>query len=182
MAEDSVHKRKRSKNLAVLALIFAWCVLIWLITMVRMAHAEDMSGFPPQPDIHASEIATPGPFRGLAVYNTDYIFFHQRGSHQQNIAHSLEEMLTRGANHQAAMTEMNQGFHQRGIQHQETMNASLEEMLARGRTHMQLIDQNAQTFREQGARHQAQLATNPEKWWQGWESRLLPEDYGNSRQ
>ena len=42
MPLSDIHKKKRRKNLVLLALIFAWCVLIWLITMVKMAHAEEM--------------------------------------------------------------------------------------------------------------------------------------------
>jgi len=40
---SDIHKKKRRKNFVLLALIFAWCALIWAITMVKMAHAEDLS-------------------------------------------------------------------------------------------------------------------------------------------
>ena len=41
MAETDVHKNKRKKNLAVLALVLGWCALIFIISITRMARAED---------------------------------------------------------------------------------------------------------------------------------------------
>lgn len=37
MAPSEVHKKKRTKNLVMLALIAGWCVLIWAVTMAKMA-------------------------------------------------------------------------------------------------------------------------------------------------
>lgn len=42
MAEGDLHKKKRAKNLMVLGLIAAWCLLIFLITIVRMASAAEL--------------------------------------------------------------------------------------------------------------------------------------------
>lgn len=36
MPLDELHKKKRAKNLAVLALIAGWCALIWAVTMIRL--------------------------------------------------------------------------------------------------------------------------------------------------
>lgn len=38
MPHSELHKRKRNKNLILLALIFAWIVLIWAVTMIKMAN------------------------------------------------------------------------------------------------------------------------------------------------
>lgn len=46
MSRSDIHKKKRRKNLVLLALIFAWCALIWVITMVKMARAEDLPQLP----------------------------------------------------------------------------------------------------------------------------------------
>lgn len=44
MADSEIHKKKRRKNLTILALIFAWCLLIWLVTMIRIANADTLRG------------------------------------------------------------------------------------------------------------------------------------------
>ena len=44
MPLNETHKKKLKKNLMILALIFAWCALIWAVTMVRIAHAAEMDG------------------------------------------------------------------------------------------------------------------------------------------
>lgn len=37
MPLSDLHKRKKTKNFIFLGLIFAWIVLIWAITMIKMA-------------------------------------------------------------------------------------------------------------------------------------------------
>lgn len=41
MAESEIHQKKRKKNLTMLGLILGWCLLIFLVTMVKMAQAHD---------------------------------------------------------------------------------------------------------------------------------------------
>lgn len=38
MPIDELHKKKRAKNFALLAAIAAWIVLIWAITMIKIAN------------------------------------------------------------------------------------------------------------------------------------------------
>jgi uncharacterized membrane protein len=38
MAISELHKKKRMKNFALLALIAGWCILIWAVTMVKITH------------------------------------------------------------------------------------------------------------------------------------------------
>lgn len=38
MPITDIHKKKRAKNLMILAAIAAWIVLIWAITMIRISH------------------------------------------------------------------------------------------------------------------------------------------------
>jgi predicted nucleic acid-binding Zn ribbon protein len=38
MPLSDIHKRKRSKNFMILAAIAAWIVLIWIVTMVKIAN------------------------------------------------------------------------------------------------------------------------------------------------
>lgn len=38
MPLSDVHKRKRAKNLIILAAVFGWIALIWIITMIKIAN------------------------------------------------------------------------------------------------------------------------------------------------
>lgn len=38
MPLSDIHKRKRAKNLMILAAVFGWIALIWIITMIRLSH------------------------------------------------------------------------------------------------------------------------------------------------
>jgi hypothetical protein len=38
MPLSDIHKRKRAKNFMILAAIFAWIALIWIVTMVKIAN------------------------------------------------------------------------------------------------------------------------------------------------
>lgn len=38
MPLSDIHKRKRAKNLVILAAVFAWIALIWIVTMIKIAH------------------------------------------------------------------------------------------------------------------------------------------------
>jgi hypothetical protein len=40
MPHSEIHKKKRKKNFALLALIFVWCFLIYALSIVKMAHSE----------------------------------------------------------------------------------------------------------------------------------------------
>ncbi len=38
MPLSEIHKRKRTKNMILLAAIFAWIALIWIITMIKIVN------------------------------------------------------------------------------------------------------------------------------------------------
>jgi len=38
MPIEELHKVKKKKNLTILALIFGWIALIWIITMIKVNH------------------------------------------------------------------------------------------------------------------------------------------------
>ena len=40
MPIDDLHKRKKAKNFMMLAAIAGWIVLIWAITMIKIAHGS----------------------------------------------------------------------------------------------------------------------------------------------
>jgi|GEM_PF-3474764 len=41
MPKGQLHNKKRKKNFAILLLVFGWCVLIFVITIVKIARADD---------------------------------------------------------------------------------------------------------------------------------------------
>lgn len=41
MPHGEIHKRKLRKNLAVAAMILLWCALIWAVTMIKIARADE---------------------------------------------------------------------------------------------------------------------------------------------
>lgn len=41
MPISDLHRKKLKKNIAIGALVFLWCALIWMVTMIRIANAQD---------------------------------------------------------------------------------------------------------------------------------------------
>ncbi len=76
MPHSDLHKKKLKKNLAVLGLIALWCALIWMITMVKMAHGE------PMPDGTAEQVTLQAPEHPGGVYLT---------SRQRNLEETLDD-------------------------------------------------------------------------------------------
>lgn len=72
MPHSDLHKKKRRKNLILLAIIFAFCLAIYLMSMVKMAHSH---GIPDK-------------------YKAD------RQSHQEEIDRLAEDYEEEGARHQ----------------------------------------------------------------------------------
>lgn len=42
MPHSEIHKKKRRKNWFVFGLVLAWCALIWLIAMVKIANSAEI--------------------------------------------------------------------------------------------------------------------------------------------
>ena len=40
MPIEEIHKSKKKKNLTILALIFGWIALIWIITMIKVSNGN----------------------------------------------------------------------------------------------------------------------------------------------
>lgn len=38
MPKSDLHKSKKKKNLAILAIVFGWIALIWIITMIKVSN------------------------------------------------------------------------------------------------------------------------------------------------
>ena len=44
MPHSDIHKKKLRKNLTIALMIFLWCALIWAVTMIKIARADDYQG------------------------------------------------------------------------------------------------------------------------------------------
>ena len=77
MPHSEVHNKKRRKNLITLALIFGWCLLIYVMSMVKMAHSH---GIPDR-------------------------YKNQRETHQEAIEEQWKEFDEQGEEHRKAVDE-----------------------------------------------------------------------------
>ncbi|MBI4032062.1 MAG: hypothetical protein HY370_10335 [Proteobacteria bacterium] len=115
MNTSDVHKKKRRKNLVLLALIFAWCALIWAVTMIRMARAEDAP--PPSAEIAVS-IGTDASIAHDATSSAwpaevsvpGEAFSASRESHLQEISDTTQKYQEAGATHQAEVEEQRKSW------------------------------------------------------------------------
>ncbi len=41
MPHGELHKKKKKKNLMIFGLVLLWCALIWMVTMIKMASADE---------------------------------------------------------------------------------------------------------------------------------------------
>lgn len=170
--KTSLHRRKRAKNLTVLAIILGWCALIWLITMVRLAHGQEM------PNMTSSDISSLSEAEESLPHDLDYFFSTGRSRHQLNMDNLGEQMEKRGEGHQNAMDKAAVGYHDRGTRHQNVMDDQLDVITERGAVHQASMDTASKTYQENAAVHQQGIAANPDTWWTGWQDRLFPADYG----
>ena len=81
-AAPSVHDRKRHKNLAVLFLVLGWCALIFMITMAKLAHADEFA---------PGQVSKPYP--------------NQREKHEEKIDKAAADFMVTRTAHQKAMDE-----------------------------------------------------------------------------
>lgn len=116
MNTSDVHKKKRQKNLVLLALIIAWCALIWAITMIKMARAEDMAqpasaetaasaetGASIAHDATSSAWPAEVPAPGEA-------FSASRETHLQEVSDTTQKYQEAGATHQAEVEDQRKSW------------------------------------------------------------------------
>lgn len=72
MPHSDLHKQKRRKNYTLLAIIFGFCIVVFIMTMVKMAHSDGI------PDKYKAE----------------------REAHQETIEEKWEEYDEQGVTHQ----------------------------------------------------------------------------------
>lgn len=112
MPISDLHKRKKVKNFLVLGLIFAWMILIWFVTMVRIANAQEMPLFPPQPDVRANAGNPPS-----IDYDLDKMFGAQRAAHNEAMAEQQDGIYERNDLHQVKMDKQADYYKRRNMRH-----------------------------------------------------------------
>lgn len=116
MNTSDVHKKKRQKNLLLLALILAWCALIWAITMIKMARAEDMvqpvsteAAASVASDVSIAHEATSSAWPA-EVPASGEVFAAQRETHLQEVSDTTQEYQEAGLVHQAEVEEQRKSW------------------------------------------------------------------------
>ncbi len=153
MAESNAHASKRKKNIAVFALILIWCLLIFLVTMVKLAHAAD------------------------DPYDTSRKFLDQRAAHQKEMDEQEKSYDRHGA--EKYLPEFNataQTMEEQGDRHMQEMSTE-RESYDRHWTEKYGPEYNAAATKmaTQAVKHRDEMEGNPARWWENWEDKLNPE-------
>ncbi len=161
MPHSEIHKKKLRKNLAILALIFFWCLIIWFVTMIRVARADDIGtewrgrnytgiGIPSKP------VDTRGPFYDDRVeqreknhdtkqeWDNDY---HGKGDSRLEAEQARDEQ--RDNRLQATVETADQwdkDYHEKSIERAEALQKRDADRTA----------------------HRDAVAEKPQGWWNGW--------------
>jgi hypothetical protein len=144
MPESDMHKKKRGKNLTLLALVLAWCALIWGITMVKIAHAQDSSKY------FASQRA-----QQLSDTNARAAAWNKDWDEKQFLRDKAKDEMQAG---NELHVEQN---NQRADSWIQDWNAKADARAAQKKA----FDDQREALRDNEAR-------NPPHWWEGWLDRL----------
>lgn len=146
MPHSELHKKKLKKNLAILAAIVIWCVVIFLVSMIRMANASEI---------------TPG----VTARDSVDVFYQQRAIHnhqmkmQRNIWNDrYEERQPR--RDRAAQSRDDQREEHSGQIKQAQQNWQDEYDRAEAERQAR-----QQTMNEGRARHNRTTGARPAQWW-----------------
>jgi hypothetical protein len=101
MPHSEIHKKRLIKNLILLAMIFGWCALIWVLTMVKMANAEE---------ILLENGIKPGKYH------------QQRFMHQKSMEKEIKAYEKRAEKHQKEIVKIRDEYDDRAARHQTEMD------------------------------------------------------------
>ncbi|MCB9990400.1 MAG: hypothetical protein H6867_03340 [Rhodospirillales bacterium] len=138
MPVSDIHKKKLKKNLAILGLIFLWCALIWMVTMIKIARADD-------------------------GYLQD-----SRDLHQQKIVSTQGEWLeTYHGNEGARSEEQAQSNTQRETQ-QDKIDQTKQDWEDTYANVADERMKEADALQQARNTHQDERAATPQTWWDAW--------------
>lgn len=148
---DGVHKAKLRKNLAVLFLILAWCLLIFLVSIARMAKAEE--GAQPAADIPAG------------------VFADKRGGHLAHINDTAAQWQQKWQDGEAGRQEKQAALDAGRAEHAAKIEAAAGAMTQHA-AEREATRASAETARDAARKaHADTMAARPDGWWQ---ARLNP--------
>lgn len=168
MSVSDIHKKKRQKNLVLLALIFAWCALIWVITMVKMARAEELPQLPVACTMEAKQCPD-GSYVSRTGPNCEFSPCpggepaRDEADGAEN--RSLDDVFQDLEKDTSASGEF-------------VIGAPVDDEMASpsspGGEDSGVVSDPGKFLAERTA-HQQEIEAQPAQWWQGWENDLDPE-------
>lgn len=145
MPIEELHKKKKKKNLVILGLIVLWCVVIFFVTMVRVAGAEELRDYP------------------------EYI--EGRGAHQTGMMNMhnawLEDYASKTPMRENVLNTMNEGR----ATHLAATHSASEQFVTdyEDLAPMRIARDDA---RESGREaHLQNMMPRPQNWWDDWSTR-----------
>lgn len=139
MPFSKLHKKKRTKNFLILALVFGWCLLIYFISIIKMANASGM------PDKYKN----------------------QRERHQQNIEKFSNEFERGGVQHQKDMVKKWESYNRQGEKYIKDSEKRDQSYTTRGEKHTKDLDSTLQKYERDATKHQKEIDAAIESWWFG---------------
>jgi hypothetical protein len=151
MPHSIVHKKKLKKNLTIAGMVFLWCAAIWVITMIKIARADEMM------DTHQVEYA-PANERGA--------FFDRRGQHLDNTrdTHLMwEEDFKKGTDKRASHLQKSD------LKREKRLQDSVNTHDMWNKKYLEAEDGRKQEMTQSENRRESwekESRDNPYNWWQ----------------
>ena len=165
MPKSELHQKKLKKNLTIAGMVFLWCAIIWAVTMIRIAKADEYQG----------RTASATAMCRMGEADCRQSFHEGREQHTKN------------------MIEMREGWDQ-DYSDKEPQRRELHDFIETGRTnHQDHIIASGQGFAQDwndkaGQRQEMKdtietgrenwsenIRPNPQKWWEETRARAYNE-------
>lgn len=164
MAETEIHKSKRKKNLVVLALVLGWCLLIFLISITRMARAEEPGDMMLAPGIMAgpAEMLAPGLFEPDLPGGA---FLDGRTAHRARMDEHPARWHAARAAGEAERAQNDAAREAAGAAHRARIDEAREERFQIWRDGEGARQEKDAAREQAGAAHRENMAGRPAAWW-----------------
>lgn len=146
MPLSELHKKKLKKNLLILALVLAWCALIWMVAMIKIANAAEIVPWQSDREAHRQHSE-----ETVRQWHEDD--WNGKEAAREKFFHAREEQRTA---HQDRIGSTRQSWNQDWADKEPKRQA--------------VADKREQ----QRTTHQQQIEDKPQPWWENWEERLNP--------
>lgn len=177
MPHSDIHKQKKKKNFTLLGLIFLWCLLIFFLTMVKMARADEAHS-------HGSD------WRGGSVSGDQHhpkswkipqgAYHEDRMDHRekmdQNQINWETEHNENAPIHMGKKEEMDSAR----AKHHNYMEVTSEEYVLQYDNKAQERSDMAEEQLQEREAHMNTLNEQPKEWWDSWIAEYSDPDYDRS--